>query len=98
MRLRREADQKKMNISDAESHLMRRSLLRRLRGRATAVGVTRLRAEVLRCNRPAQALFHEVFPDRLIRTGDHFVEMIALIGTDASWEITMEDVLADLLS
>jgi GNAT superfamily N-acetyltransferase len=75
-----------------------RNLLQRLRGRATAAGITRLRAEVLRCNRPAQALFYDVFADRLIRTGDHFVEMIALVGTEPSWEITMDDVLADLLS
>src|ERR1700712_1428442 len=75
-----------------------RHLFDRLTKRAAASGITRFIATVLPSNRAALGLFRSVFPDRITRPGDQVVDLEAHIDSAPCREITMHDVLVDLLS
>ena len=75
-----------------------RYLMQHLVRRASLAGITRLTAAVLPWNRPALALFRNVFPHRFDHHDGAVIDLVALIGPDRAWEITMDDVLRDLLA
>jgi len=79
-----------------QGHGVGRRLLGALAERAAELGVGRVRALVLVENTAAQALVRSVFPVCLSRSEDNAVELTGLLGGNRGWEITMDDILADL--
>ena len=75
-----------------------RQLVRALIQRAQELGISRVSACVLAGNTPALSLFRAVFPLCRVRRGHGVVDLDAPLVKDYLPEITMEDVLADLLS
>ncbi len=74
-----------------------RLLVRDLVDRAVAAGIGRIRARVLAENTAALALLRSVLPTALLHRDADVVELTALVGSAQSWEITMEDILVDLV-
>ncbi|MDN5934428.1 MAG: GNAT family N-acetyltransferase [Pseudonocardia sp.] len=72
-----------------------RQLLDTLVHRAPAFGITRLHAYVLAGNDAALGLFRDVLGVVLTRSDGDTVHLVGLVG-DRDWEITMDDVMADL--
>jgi GNAT superfamily N-acetyltransferase len=75
-----------------------RQLLQALRDRALAAGIQRLEADLLPWNVAALRLARAVFPYLLTRREDGGIHLVCSIGDDPGLEVTMDDVLADLLS
>jgi GNAT superfamily N-acetyltransferase len=73
-----------------------RRLLEALTEQAWEIGVTRLHARVLSDNRAALGLIRTVFPARTARRDDDVVHLICVLDGVDDWEITMDDILADL--
>jgi len=73
-----------------------RLLLTALADRAERAGVKRVLALVLYENTAALALLRSVFPVCLPRRGREATEVVCLLPRDDGWEITTEDILADL--
>jgi RimJ/RimL family protein N-acetyltransferase len=63
---------------------------------AGRIGVSRVRARVLTENTAALALLRSVFPICLARPDGEAIELVCLLPGASRWEITMDDVLADL--
>lgn len=72
-----------------------RRLLEALVHRAPALGITRLHADVLAGNVAALGLFRAGLGLVLTRLDGDTVHLVGLVG-DRGWEITMDDILADL--
>lgn len=72
-----------------------RRLLDALVHRAAAVGINRLHAYVLAGNDAALGLFRAVLGVVLTRSDGDAVHLVGLVG-DRGWEITMDDIMADL--
>ena len=73
-------------------------LVRSLIRRAGVLGINRLYASVIPENTAALGLFRALFPLCLTRRGTGVVELVGLLGDAGDWQITMDDVLSDLLS
>ena len=73
-----------------------RLLVTTLVDRAERVGVKRVHALVLPENTPALTLLESVFPVCLARSGPDATELVCLLPGDHGWEITTDDILADL--
>lgn len=63
--------------------------------RAPAPGITRLHASVLAGNDAAPGLFRDVLGVVLTRSDGDAVHLVGLVG-NRSWEITVDDIVADL--
>jgi GNAT superfamily N-acetyltransferase len=74
-----------------------RLLVENLVERAVAAGIGRIRARVLVENSAALALLRGVLPTALLHRDGDVVELTALVGSARSWEITMDDILVDLV-
>ncbi|WP_181783077.1 GNAT family N-acetyltransferase [Pseudonocardia pini] len=74
-----------------------RALLSALAERAADLGITRIHALVLAENTAARALLRSVFPVCLSRSAGATTELTCLPLGAAGWEITMDDILADLV-
>lgn len=72
-----------------------RRLLEALVHRAPALGITRLHAYVLAGNDAALGLFRAALGVVLTRPDGDAVHLVGLVG-DRGWEITMDDIMADL--
>ncbi|MFC4943371.1 GNAT family N-acetyltransferase [Pseudonocardia sp. GCM10023141] len=72
-----------------------RELVSALAARGRAVGVTRLTARVLRENIAARRLFAAEFPGSVLRPDGDVVVITAALDPNG-WDITMEDIIADL--
>jgi GNAT superfamily N-acetyltransferase len=73
-----------------------RLLVTALAEEAQRLGVRRLRALVLPENTAAFALVRSVFPVCFARRGPDATELVCLLG--GGWEVTMDDVLDDLVA
>jgi len=73
-----------------------RLLLTAIAERAAQVGISRVRALVLTENTAAFALLRAVFPRYLTRHDGAVTELVGLLAGSDRWEITMDDILADL--
>jgi GNAT superfamily N-acetyltransferase len=74
-----------------------RRLLSALVDRAVAESVTLVRARVLPENTAALTLLRSVLPTALTHRAPGVVELAARVGDPVTWEITMDDILADLV-
>ncbi|MDQ4116164.1 MAG: GNAT family N-acetyltransferase [Actinomycetota bacterium] len=72
-----------------------RRLLDALVQRTSALGITRLHAYVLPGNDAALGLFRAVLGVVLTRPDEDAVHLVGLVG-DRDWEITTDDIMADL--
>lgn len=73
-------------------------LLQALRDRARDLHIEQLEADLLSWNVAALRLARRVFPYLITRRDCGVIHLICLIGDDPTFEITMDDLLADLLS
>jgi RimJ/RimL family protein N-acetyltransferase len=73
-----------------------RGLLTAIVGAAGRIGLSRVHARVLTENAAALALLRSVFPICLPRPDGEAIELVCLLPGASQWEITMDDVLADL--
>ncbi|MGQ0573949.1 MAG: GNAT family N-acetyltransferase, partial [Pseudonocardia sp.] len=73
-----------------------RRLVQAVADRAAGVGIRRLTARVLPENAAALGLFRSLFPLSRTRRDDDAVVVVALLGD--AWDITMDDILADLVA
>jgi GNAT superfamily N-acetyltransferase len=73
-----------------------RRLLTAIVAEAARIGVSRVHARVLSQNTAALALLRSVFPICLRRPDREAIELVCLLPGTSDWEITMDDVLADL--
>lgn len=90
-----------MAIAVADDHQrsgIGRQLLQALRDRASKVQIERLEADLLSWNVAALRLARAVFPYLLTRRDDGGTHLVCPIGEGLGFDITMDDVLADLLS
>jgi L-amino acid N-acyltransferase YncA len=100
IRDRHRSREAEVSVAVADAHHRRgvgRELLRALVGRAPGMGIDRMRAWIIPGNTPAISLFRAVFPLCLTRHGAGALELVGLLDAQP-WEITMEDVLSELLS
>jgi GNAT superfamily N-acetyltransferase len=73
-----------------------RRLLTAIVEEAGRIGLSRVHARVLTENTAALALLRSVFPICLRRPDGEAIELVCLLPGASRWEITMDDILADL--
>lgn len=75
-----------------------RRLIQALIQRSDALGISQVSASVLAGNTPALSLFRAMFPLCLIRHGDGVFDLDALLDYHDQSQITMDEILNELLS
>jgi GNAT superfamily N-acetyltransferase len=83
-------------VDDWQGRGVGRRLLTTLVEEARRIGVGRLHARVLTENTAALALLRSMFPICLPRPDGEAIELVCLLPGASWWEITMDDILADL--
>lgn len=75
-----------------------RQLVQALIQRADSLGISQVSAGILAGNTPALSLFRAMFPLCVIRRGDGIIDLEGLLVYNDQTQITMDEILADLLS